>query len=61
MIDVETYESGLARALNTVQSDEERWRHPSIRVMLLAVSFDALGDEGDAMFRLVVDDLWHVS
>ena len=53
------YQRSLSSPLYTVQAYEERWWPFALSFILLAMLLDAVEYEGDAMLRLVVDNLRH--
>lgn len=56
-----TYQCRLAGALHAVESEEEGCGVLATTFILLSVQPQPLENEGDAVFRLVIDDLRHVA
>jgi hypothetical protein len=53
-----TDEDGLPNTLNTIQAEEKR-RGVCIAGMVLLVTLQVTEKKGNAVFRLVIEDLWH--
>jgi hypothetical protein len=53
-----TDENGLPSTLNTIQAQEKR-RGVCIAGMALLVTLQVTEEKGNAVFRLVIEDLWH--
>lgn len=56
-----TYQRRLPSTLDSIQAQEERWGYLSLTLILLTMQPQALEDEGNAVLRLVVDDVGHGS